>query len=1592
MISRAVMPTRRSRTWVFLWIALFLMGILLQYGVALSLPSAVLGASGLQAATVHGFEIDGELLSGNGASNPAVVPDGPPPVGEDDLVGNLTNGDDWLQGAGGSNVVSLPSTSTSHAFLYTDAVDPGDTSAYGGGNKEDDTRDWVYVNSAGPNPKTDFKHVMAHVRPSGSSAFVYFGAERLVNNGTLVVDFELNKKPFKQYSVGPLKPDRSAGDLLISLEYSNGGDNPIVTLYRITNVTDYASGQTVDFTKVSDAATAAAVNSATNFIDLDPSGFGYAVPSFDFAEASIDLDALGIQTSCPGFSTGHIRSRTGGDPGSSQLKDAAPHFPIDLNNCGRLRIVKRAGSENGPLLGGSEYTINPDPRPGRDPDQVIIKDNDQTDNAAQAGDQDGTAGQLEIDPAKPDSYTVCETKAPVGYKLPSDPCQTHSVSPNDTYTFTFVDQPKVAATTLTKVQYSPLDGSFVAVGDPISLNVRESNVGESILTNVHVTGTNSCATTGTTAGHWVASATKVGGGAFTGTLSPAEAVDFTCSFQAPADNTFSWSALGHGTDEKGDPAPATNEDESGSYDILMPATLLTVVQDAPAKVHAGDSITIIVNEKNDGEGTISNVTVTGVKSCSDWTAAQGFSGSLAAGASVQFSCTFNALANDFTWEADGHGTDALGHPVPSAGEHVQGNVDVVKPATELTLKGSVPAKVHAGEQVTITVTETNTGDGTLHDVAVVGEGGVCATWTAAANKNGGAGAFSGSLAAGQSVDFSCTFTAPANGDDVTWSALGTGKDSLNAAAPEANERQGGAIVVIKPATTLSIKTNAPAKVHAGAAITIVVTEANTGDDALSAVHVDGGGSCATWIAAANKNGGGIFIGALGAGESVDFTCSFNAPADGTDVTWSADGKGTDSLNTPAPTAGEHQQGAIVVIKPATTLTLVSATPPTILESGTTVITVRETNTGDDTLTAVNVVNLDGDSDCTAGWAASATKVGGGAFSGSLAPGQAVDFSCTITAGTADVIWNALGRGTDSLGTPAPVANEDEAGLVHVVNPDIDIVKTAGANLDAQVADGAVYTTLDGSTVVYKYVVTTLDPDGLTAVQVTDDICLPVTYMSGDNGDGKLVPGESWIFRCVENLNIADDGADVHNIGTASGQPVLGGRVDETDPADVHLRHPAVTIDKDEDDADDLVFPGQVVTYTLTLHVTDGPTDLVVTDDLPTGVTYVPDSASDDGSYAAGVITWNLSDVATGTKKLTYQVTVVAESGLLENEAEACVPAFNGFAAVCDPAKDVVRVPGLSIIKAVSEADHVVARGQKVSYTITVNVTDGPFTDAVITDTLPDGQALVSGTAKSSPAASKITEGVRTIIWEFASLNGTATLTYDVTIDADAPNGPQKNVAVVCVAELEGCTDAAVTIRVPSLTILKDLTDGNTAGSDPDLGPLAKVGDTLTYTLTYTLTDGPVTNAVITDPIRPGLQYVADSASDGGSLIGADAAGNGGTVTWNLGTIEEDGAYTVTYQVKVLASAVNQTQPIVNVATVVSDETPPDDDDATVGVNPPPSVASPTPTLPSTDTPGTGGGTSGGSGLALILLLAVGILGGIGLLAPAPARRRMRDRD
>ena len=282
------------------------------------------------------------------------------------------------------------------------------------------------------------------------------------------------------------------------------------------------------------------------------------------------------------------------------------------------------------------------------------------------------------------------------------------------------------------------------------------------------------------------------------------------------------------------------------------------------------------------------MTVTGAP-CGSWTPVGVFNGNLAINASQDFSCqvTVGAAGTDTAWSADGHGLDTQNNQVPDTNEHAQGSIHAINPQTSLTVVGTPPASVHAGDSVTITVTETNTGDDTLSNVNVTG--GPCPNWASV-------GAFNGTLAPLQSQNFSCTFTV--NGT-VNWFADGHGTDSLGTAAPATGEHQQGSVHSINPQTSLTVVGTPPTQVEQGTQVTITVTETNTGTDTLSGVHVTGS-PCATWDPA------GQFT--LAPGASQNFTCTFTVNA--ATVNWSADGQATDSLGLPAPSAGEHQQGSV----------------------------------------------------------------------------------------------------------------------------------------------------------------------------------------------------------------------------------------------------------------------------------------------------------------------------------------------------------------------------------------------------------------------------------------------------------------------------------------------------------------------------------------------------------------------------------------------------------------------------------------------------------------------------------------------------------
>ena len=101
---------------------------------------------------------------------------------------------------------------------------------------------------------------------------------------------------------------------------------------------------------------------------------------------------------------------------------------------------------------------------------------------------------------------------------------------------------------------------------------------------------------------------------------------------------------------------------------------------------------------------------------------------------------------------------------------------------------------------------------------------------------------------------------------------------------------------------------------------------------------------------------------------------------------------------------------------------------------------------------------------------------------------------------------------------------------------------------------------------------------------------------------------------------------------------------------------------------------------------------------------------------------------------------------------------------------------------------------------------------------------------------------------------------------------------------------------------------------------------------------------------------------------------------------------VTYQVLVLEGSADLPQPLINVATIDSDETPPDDDERQVLVDEPPLAITPPPTLPPTstiDNPSQGKSNPGFS-LMLALLGLAGFTLVVGFITPVPERIRRRD--
>ena len=259
--------------------------------------------------------------------------------------------------------------------------------------------------------------------------------------------------------------------------------------------------------------------------------------------------------------------------------------------------------------------------------------------------------------------------------------------------------------------------------------------------------------------------------------------------------------------------------------------------------------------------------------------------------------------------------------------------------------------------------------------------------------------------------------------------------------------------------------------------------------------------------------------------------------------------------------------------------------------------------------------------------------------------------------------------------------------------------------------------------------------------------------------------------------------------------------------------------------------GDTLTYTIAL-TNNGNADgtVTVTDEIPTGTTLVADSITANGSYNEEnkTITWTDVKVEAGkTAEVSFKVTI-------NNDTKTSVT----NKAVIDgnkPTEEVeTKIANITGAKSVDKSTAKV--GDTLTYTITLTNNGNADGMVTVTDEIPTGTTLV---ADSITANGSYNEENKTITWTDVKVEAgkTAEVSFKVTINNDTKT------SVTNKAVIDGNKPTEeVETKIANITGAKSV-DKSTA----------KVGDTLTYTITLTNNGNADGTVTVTDEIPTGTR-------------------------------------------------------------------------------------------------------------------------------------------
>ncbi len=491
-------------------------------------------------------------------------------------------------------------------------------------------------------------------------------------------------------------------------------------------------------------------------------------------------------------------------------------------------------------------------------------------------------------------------------------------------------------------------------------------------------------------------------------------------------------------------------------------------------------------------------------------------------------------------------------------------------------------------------------------------------------------------------------------------------------------------------------------------------------------------------------------------------------------------------------------------------------------------------------------------------------------------------------------------------------NDTASALVTPPNADLTITKIID-NASPNV----------GNNVTFTIRLTNDGPDQATGISVTDQLPSGFTFVNATESQGAYVSA-SGIWTVGSLANGATATLEVLATTLATGDRTNTATITASDQFDPDSSNNSSSVSSGIQNSDigiaktvNNLTPnvGDVAVFTITVNNVgpDAATGLQVTDQLPSGFTFVSATPS-RGTYDNTTGLWNIGSLNNaGVATLTVNATTLS-TGVFLNTATVSAADQNDPDATNNTSSVTLdpMIADLSISKAVDNATPV--PGEDVIFTINLS-NQGPdaATGIQVTDQIPSGFSIVSA------VASQGTYTLSTGIWAISSLanSATATLTIRTTVQS---TGDFTNTATITAVDqfdsdnTNNTASASVTLQSADINITKVVDDAT-----------ANVGETVIFTITATNqgTDR-ATGLTILDQLPSGYNLISANPS-AGSYVSA-------TGIWTIGQLTSGSSATLTVTASVLSSGTYTNSASVNTLDQIDPDTT---DDSTSAVVTPP---------------------------------------------------------